>query len=297
MVNSSRSTNMEKTIISIGYKCNNNCVFCSIPKNKRDIIRSYDEIISNMEIESQKCDSIEFTGGEPTIRSDFINLVKNAKELGFKLIIIETNGRMFSNPKFTKDAINAGLNRIVFSLHGPEAIHDNLTKVKGSYAQLIKGIKEAKKYDINIYSNFVINKLNYKYMKDYIEIINELKLKSISLLFTIPSGMAAENKLMPTYSEIIPYLISALKTSKTDVTVQNVPFCVLGDLKKYIYSDKKCHFNFIETSPQINLKIKTEKCKNCKHECEGIWKKYYEIYGDKELNLDEIKHISYDFLP
>ena len=90
---------------------------------------------------------LEMIGGEITIRSDFIDFIKFAKKLGFKTIMIATNGRMFSYKKRAYKAIKAGLNSIVFSIHGHNSeLHDELTRVPGSFKQLLSGVENMKKY-------------------------------------------------------------------------------------------------------------------------------------------------------
>jgi 2-oxoglutarate dehydrogenase E2 component (dihydrolipoamide succinyltransferase) len=46
-------------------------------------------------------------GGETTIRGDFLPLVRTAKKLGFKDVVVVTNGRMFADPAFAKATVEA----------------------------------------------------------------------------------------------------------------------------------------------------------------------------------------------
>ena len=62
----------KKLIIELGDSCNNNCIFCSV-KNKANVNLSTSEIKKRIQDAKMKgYKRIEFSGGEPTIRKDFL---------------------------------------------------------------------------------------------------------------------------------------------------------------------------------------------------------------------------------
>lgn len=69
--------------------------------------------------------TLDFTGGEPTIRKDFFQLLEFAGEQGFPLIRVITNGRMFAHKGFAEKTVSSGVREFRFNLvsHRPE-IHD-----------------------------------------------------------------------------------------------------------------------------------------------------------------------------
>ena len=127
----------------VGYSCNNNCWFCSEMRNKgkpdKDTRTVKSELFNSRKNGFQR---IVFTGGEPTIRPDIVELVSYAKSLGFEEIFIITNGRMLFYEELARRLAEAGLTHILFSLHGPNAaVHDCLTRSPGSFKQTVQGIK------------------------------------------------------------------------------------------------------------------------------------------------------------
>lgn len=64
------------------------------------------------------CKVIQFSGGEPTIHPDFIEIVKIAKEMGFSQIQIATNGKNLSDYDFAKRCHEAGLNSLYLQFDG-----------------------------------------------------------------------------------------------------------------------------------------------------------------------------------
>src|SRR3989339_703543 len=143
-----KNNNKKNLLVLTGFRCNNNCIVCSIADCENDYQdRSYNDITKDLKRGFKNgCDSVEFTGGEPTIRADIIKLVKEANDLGYKTISLSTNGRFFAYDDFCEKIINTGLNKVTFSLLGPnKETHDAITRTPGSFGQILTGIKNVQK--------------------------------------------------------------------------------------------------------------------------------------------------------
>lgn len=257
---------------------------------------------------------LEMIGGEITIRSDFIELISFAKSLGFETVMIATNGRMFAYKKHAYKAIEAGLNSIVFSIHGPTPeIHDGLTRAEGSFDQLHKGLKNIKEAvdhydkDIHLGSNTTIVKQNYKHLPELGEHIKSLGITNSEFIFVDCNEGGAYNNfsdLVPRISEAAPYIKKCLdlvdvKNNRNNWDIRYVPLCYFKD-----YLDQVSELREIKTFKTEQLgrdsnqtgydyeekrknftRIKPEKCEGCAlyDYCEGIWKTYYNKFGDEEL--------------
>ena len=86
--------------LKVGTSCNNSCIHCvvgdEIMANNNNL--SFKEIKDILVNNINNIDTLQLTGGETTIRPDFLDILKYAKnELGIKKIILQTNGRMFSS--------------------------------------------------------------------------------------------------------------------------------------------------------------------------------------------------------
>lgn len=64
------------------------------------------------------CKVIQFSGGEPTIHPNFVEIVKMAKEMDFSQIQIATNGKNLSDYDFAKRCHEAGLNSLYLQFDG-----------------------------------------------------------------------------------------------------------------------------------------------------------------------------------
>ncbi len=301
---------IHKTVIFTGYKCNNNCIFC-MEANKRNLpVRSTEEIKQEMvAARSRGSNYLELIGGETSIRTDFIELIKFASSLKFSTVMIASNGRMFSYEKIAEDALLAGLNSIVFSIHGHNAeIHDSLTRSPGSFDQLIVGIKNiyriSKKLGLNVEigSNTCIVKPNYKYLPEIGSLIESFNITNSEFIFVDCNEGGAFNNfddLVPRISEIAPYARSCLDMGKEKGHwhIRYVPLCYFPDHSNQIselhevstFKTEHIAQDFINLDVEKSRKeigrMKIERCKECVlvNHCEGIWKKYIDKYGDKEL--------------
>jgi len=304
---------IKKTVIFVGYKCNNRCVFC-INYDKREIPSpSFSDIKREM-ISARRGGStyLELIGGESTIRSDIIDIVKFAKGLNFDTIMIATNGRVFSYEDFAKAILKAGLNSLVFSIHGHTAkLHDSLTQVPGSFKQLNKGIRNVQKIikelslRVSLGTNTTIVKQNYKYLPKIGEYIRKLGLYNAEFIFVDPTYGGAYhnfNRIVPKISDVAPYAHKCLDIGKKYKIphwhIRYVPLCYfqnyldqiseLEEIRVFSTTEQIApdfyDLNTVENRKKFG-RLKPEKCRNCKlyNLCEGIWKEYLKHYGKGEL--------------
>jgi pyruvate-formate lyase-activating enzyme len=287
----------------VGYTCNNNCKFCYVFDDRKKYKDKTTKELKKDLIEARKRGTKElaFLGGEASIRPDVIELIRFARKQGFKEVKLTTNGRMLSYTKFAKRAIKAGLTKVLFSIHGSNAeIHDNLTQVKGSFNQIIQGVKNVKKYNVIIETNSTITKSNYKDLPNMAELFDKLEMLSSEFIFVFPYGNALHNfdEIVPRYVDATPCMIKAVKIgmkSKTKILMRYLPFCVLPEYELYIAElydppEREQIGPNIETLDVINARktidrAKLDFCKECKFEilCEGPWRIYPEFRGTNEF--------------
>jgi MoaA/NifB/PqqE/SkfB family radical SAM enzyme len=203
----------KKTVIFIGYACNNNCLFCCHSQKRNGRYEHTTENVLKEIFDAHLLGStyLEIIGGEPTIRKDLIQIIKYAKMLGFTTIMIATNGRMLSYKEYTKSIIEAGINHIVFSIHGHNAeLHDFLTDSNDSFEQMMKGIENVKSFgDVQIGSNTTIVRQNYKYLPEIGELILSLGIQNSEFIFVDPTHGAPYYKF---HVKLMNYFKLAKKT-------------------------------------------------------------------------------------
>jgi len=157
-------------------RCNGSCTDCFMDSNAKKW--SKDEV-SFAEIENiarQFSDlggySVRLTGGEPTLREDFFDIVdlfnENAMDVG-----LNTNG-MFDKRKL-EQIVSRGIKDIRISLDGPEEVNDKI-RWSGNYRGAIRTIERLAEYN-QTSSNPTKPTINVVLMKStnpYIEHMTEL---------------------------------------------------------------------------------------------------------------------------
>lgn len=296
--------------LRLGLACNNRCYMCAGTWLYQANL-STAQIIRRLCLGREKgLSEVIFSGGEPTVRRDLVQVVSAAKALGYKSVVLQTNARRLSQGGFTKDLIEAGITRFVVSLHGHDAeINDKITGVQGSFSQTLEGINniKAKSFgEARIVIHSVILPTNYMRIHKLIQLIISLDIPMIKLSHVVPVGRASgifHSNRGPTMSDTLPYLFSALdqflfccqNRPYTAASIGYYPFCLLKGYERY--SDEIGapptymiidEGDFILAELEIEkhaLKVKGPNCHLCNFEsmCSGLWREYPESFGWDEF--------------
>jgi len=174
---------------------------------------------------------IQITGGEPTIVPYFADLLKFLRQNYPRTKIkLQSNVRMLSIKTFF-DKIKSCIDLIqtTFNSNKPE-IFDELTRVKGSFQQVVNALKIIRETNLDIYFNILIFKQNYKHLKDTVKFLRTLfPDKHILLDYPIYLNEALKNKerIYVSLREIRPYVQESLIDDR--VFVYNVTPCVFDE--------------------------------------------------------------------
>lgn len=285
--------------LTLGYGCNSNCRFCSIHPSQRRINKTTLEAIADIaQAKRQRFSLLGLGGGEPTIRKDIIKLVRYARDLKFQTIRIQTNGIMLGYRKFCKSLVDAGANFFKISVHSHKAeIQDYLTRVPRSFDLLLRGIDNLHQLGIRIEANIVLNKINYKFLPQYINFFANKEISSFCIIFPLYTGSMALNQkdIGITISEARSYIQEALEIIDAlgldKGLVFNVPYCFIKGYKEQVveeYNMKLIAPHLVVNDADADIKtakIKVKKCDSCEFnpQCNGIWKEYLKIYGQAEF--------------
>jgi MoaA/NifB/PqqE/SkfB family radical SAM enzyme len=291
---------ISKVDIKFCFSCNNRCLFC-VQGDKRNLYNDFSTKELEKKIESARIESdkIVFTGGEVTIRNDFLYLLNLSKKLNFNVIQIQTNGRMLSDLKFCEKTINAGATDFSLALHGHIIeLHDYLTRAHGSFFQTVKAIKNLKYLNQYIGINTVITRSNYRNLPDIANLLVYLSVDQFQFAFVHAVGEASKNFLtiVPRFSLIEQYVKQGLSigiNANKVVMTEAIPYCFMVDYTDYIAESiiprtKIYDIIDLEDYTEYRLKegkLKSKNCENCKFNkiCEGPWREYPNHYGWDEF--------------
>ena len=284
--------------IETGFTCNSRCKYCTqldyrvIPQaDKLDL--STDEIKERIRYGAANgYDQIGFSGGEPTIRPDFIELIRYARTLPFSRIGVTSNGRMFAYRKFAEEAMLAGLDGFTFSLHGhTPAIHDRIAAAPGALEQALTGlqniaaVKKQHGLAAHLMNNQILLPDNTGQIKEMVELLapHGVGLFMIQPFITQRSNSDDLGRFYVPYDDAVAGVeraIPALERFGARIKPYNVPNCLLWRFgERYVEPQFYGLSSFREYEEQHPGEFKAFKakqwyrvpeCKTCKEYCPGF---------------------------
>ncbi len=295
------TTTKRRIDIKTGFDCNNRCLFC-VQGNKRDLhkSRTTEEVKTLLEEAIKDADSIVFTGGEVTIRPDFFELLAHARATGYKVIQIQSNGRMFASREFCERCIESGATEFSPALHGhlPE-LHDYLTRSPGSFKQTVHGLINLMELGQYVLTNTVINRSNYRHLPEIARILVRYGVAQYQFAFVHAVGTAGANfkSIVPRKSLVEPYVKRGLDIgirADRSVMTEAIPYCFMRSYEDYVAEriiPRTKIFDAhatIEDYTDFRLnegKLKGPPCEKCSmnEQCEGPWREYPEAFGWDEF--------------
>ena len=143
--------------LAITYRCNLNCAKCynngdrELPELSTDQWLEVYRILWNIGIPQ-----VVFTGGEPTLHEDIVELVGQAEEFVTGLV---TNGTRLEELAGPLHGASLDYTQVTIESHLPQ-IHDEMTGAAGSHAQTVSGIRRALEVGLQVVTNTTLTKLN-----------------------------------------------------------------------------------------------------------------------------------------
>ncbi|MBI5210184.1 MAG: radical SAM protein [Elusimicrobia bacterium] len=293
---------MHRADLKIGFNCNNHCVFCVQGKKREKFApRTLPEIKKNLKDGLERgARGLVMTGGEPAIHEHFLETIRIAGRMGYSVIQVQTNGRMFCYPDFCRKVLEAGATEFSPALHGSTApLHDYLVGASGAFLQTVAGIVNLRKLGARILTNSVITRANYRDLPDLAGLLVRLGVDQYQFAFVHIAGTAAENRswLVARKSMAEPWVKKGLdvgiRAGKVVMT-EAIPFCFMRGYERYVAEqiipetvvyDAEITIADYTKSRRDEGKGKGPRCGECSYceRCEGPWKEYPELYGWDEF--------------
>jgi MoaA/NifB/PqqE/SkfB family radical SAM enzyme len=294
----------------ISYQCLNRCLFCSegsqLAKFKGEFVAK-EKIRERLSWFAKKgFNHVTLTGGEPTLHPDFVEIARLARQMDYKTYV-SSNGGLFSSKRFCQKTIPY-LNEICFSLHGHNArLHNFHTRNKKSFGRLTRAMKNVEDLSKNVYGfvNIVLTQYNFSFLEKIIDFASQYKwIKQVLVSNLAPEGRALSNfrRLALPLNKIenkISQVVNLAENKSLIVRFFGLPLCLMGNYRAFsndIYWPPRATIEKWQPKKKVYLKttfsyqptrqrIKLSQCKKCRagKMCGGIFQKYYEDFGDKEL--------------
>jgi molybdenum cofactor biosynthesis enzyme MoaA len=142
--------------VDVTHRCNMECANCYVP------IRTVPDLDTqkffNFLSQLPKKTEIRLIGGEPTIRTDLVDIVYNIRKLGHRPTMM-TNGLMLAKEGYAKELFDAGMISIYISMNGAD--DDNVYKIMDGMPcseRKIKGWIECVNANMNVNVGSIMQK-------------------------------------------------------------------------------------------------------------------------------------------
>lgn len=194
------------------WNCNQKCFHCYANTQEKAIVNELTTNEWKVVIDKLKdacIPQITFTGGEPTLREDLVELVEYSKYFVTRL---NTNGIKLTE-SLAKDLYEASLDSVQVTLYSSKKEIHNLLVGANRFDETVEGIKNALNANLNVSINTPICLLNKNYLQT-IKFAHKLGVKYFSCSGIIMTGNATTENAVNTYlskQEMLEILKEAVK--------------------------------------------------------------------------------------
>ncbi|MFA6216554.1 MAG: radical SAM protein [Candidatus Omnitrophota bacterium] len=264
-------------IIQFTHACNNACFFCEVApqgySNKKFVL-------AEIRLAAGRgYKSLDLSGAEPTISPHIFEYVREAQRHGFTNITLFTNGRMFYYRDFCERIIEAGLTKIIFSLHShKQESYEKITGVKGSFAELLQGIKNLRGKKVELGGSLLVHRYNITGVHKTLDFFAARGLHFFMVSPVVPSNLDFTNEIvidkdrMLDYNDIRRLGRNLSLTRFTSGALRFIPPCLVRGLHKFKITGNANLGNIrlvFENGKQKRLAPLIKKMVSKKNECAG----------------------------
>jgi pyrroloquinoline quinone biosynthesis protein E len=193
-------------LLEMTHRCPLQCGYCS---NPIELERSSNELTTEewkkvlTELAEIGVLQVHFSGGEPTVRKDLVELVQHATDKGLYSNLI-TSAVLFNREKLQALA-DAGLSHIQISFQANDAtLANRIGGFKNGHAKKLEAAKWAREMDLPLTVNAVMHRQNLHELPQMIDLAVALDADRIEVANVQYYGWALKNRaaLMPTVEQI-----------------------------------------------------------------------------------------------
>ncbi len=174
---------------NVGQRCNLKCVHCY--SQSKDI--EYPNELNTKDAKAMLDGLAEygapvilFSGGEPLMREDLMELITYARDKGLRAVI-STNGTLITEEK-AEELKKFGLSYVGISLDGLKETNDKFRGIEGAFDDALQGIRNCQKVGIKVGLRFTINKRNVKDIPGIFKLIEEENIPRVCFYHLVYSG-------------------------------------------------------------------------------------------------------------
>ncbi len=134
--------------------------------------------------------AILFSGGEPMMRPDLVELASYAVKKGMRAVI-STNGTLITKKK-AEELKHVGLSYVGVSLDGMEEVNDRFRKKTGAFKAALTGIKNCREVGLKVGLRFTINSMNINEIPHIFDLLEENRIPRVCFYHLVYAGRGSD---------------------------------------------------------------------------------------------------------
>lgn len=219
-------------LIEITKRCNYSCLHCFTNANRRDTTEKQqaDYALLFDELPSVGVREVTISGGEASVRKDYLEIFKSAAARGLKTNLFTTGFRVTDSDL---EALHPICNSIALSIDGDRDHHNWLRNKPQAYDEIVRFLDRLLVRGFKVYVQSMVTSRNIRAIQRTVDFLVKKGIRSFSLTHVSPQGKAGQ-----------PHPELFLNQKELDYLLQ-----VVAGLKP--------HFNFVGTNlvPKASLTL------------------------------------------
>ena len=159
--------------------------------------------------------SFNITGGEPFLRHDIFEILKEIRSRGFDIYLL-SNGILIDKER-AKILSDLAVRGVQVSMEGPEEVHETI-RGKSSFLSALKGVQHLLDEGVTVTLNVTLSDINADYFMEMVELSSSIGVQRLGFSRLVPSGrgksllpnMLKKEKVKELYEAIISLKIDGL---------------------------------------------------------------------------------------
>ncbi len=136
------------------------------------------------------CPVVLFSGGEPFVRPDVLELAAYARQKGLR-VVFSTNGTLIT-PELAAKIKALGVSYVGISIDGTQATHDAFRGVPGAYERSLQAIRACRKAGVKVGLRVTLTRANVQEIPAIFRLMREERIPRICLYHLVYTGRGAQ---------------------------------------------------------------------------------------------------------
>jgi len=220
--------------LSPGFACNCRCLGChSCSASSTDQMDPAEVLRWLRHGRRLGAQHLWLSGGEPTLRKDFLATLRAARQLGYQRVKVQTNGMLFSYEEFADRACAAGMNEVNLLLKSRDPkVHDGLNRTPGSHRLLDRAVEVLSGRGLRVEGDILVTIRNVHELPELVRHYAASGLVHFNfwLFSLVDQGDADLRRLVPRLADCVPAMIEAIDAAHAAGATAcslNTPHCAL----------------------------------------------------------------------